>query len=54
MPDILFEELRGVLNPPPGPVQEPEPIIGEQIEMFEEWEKQGLPALFEPAQLKGK
>ena len=50
MPDILFEELRGAPNPPPGPVRKPAPIIGEQIEMFEQWQKLGLPALFDLAE----
>ena len=52
----MSENLFGLDNipaptaPPPAPEA---PITGEQVEMFEEWEKQGLPALFEPAQLKG-
>jgi len=46
----LFPELRGLITPPPAPVEEVPPLGGDQIEMFEQWEKLGLPALFDLAE----
>jgi hypothetical protein len=43
----LFPELRGLLSPPPAPPEEEPPINGEQVEMFEQWEKLGLQSLFD-------
>jgi hypothetical protein len=45
----LFSELRGLLEEPPAPLEEEPPIDGEQVEMFEQWEKLGLPSLFDLA-----